>query len=145
MGDEYTNQKQTETQKEKFRADMRFECGLPSKNKMENTKLFNNGKTAHGSALYCPECKTASSFTSYSHNPVGPVDKHVCDNCGWEQKTFGEEKYNLYDHICYIAKCDCGQETIVTTQENRRPEYRTDVGVVCHKCKNLVWFILPVG
>lgn len=45
----------------------------------------------------------------------------------------------------YISKCDnCGKVFNVSTQEDRNPEYETNVYVMCD-CGNSVEFILPVN
>lgn len=44
----------------------------------------------------------------------------------------------------YHDKCKCGKEFTIYTQDDDRPEYYTDVWVVC-ECGGLTHFSLPVN
>lgn len=48
----------------------------------------------------------------------------------------------------YKNKCpnkDCGNEIVLYTREDYKPEYHTTVAVRCDKCGYKVWFSLPVN
>jgi len=44
----------------------------------------------------------------------------------------------------YEEECECGRTIKVSTQEDDRPEYTTEVYVKC-KCGSSVSFVLPVN
>jgi hypothetical protein len=44
----------------------------------------------------------------------------------------------------YTEQCECGKEFRVSTQEDRYPEYRTDIYIMCD-CGKSVNFNLPVN
>jgi len=113
-------------------------------NKEELVKWYNNGKAYHGSKILCPECNKPSTFTEYLDRQGGYYQGSCCDNCG--HCEFGGGKgISLYSRIVYQKKCKCGQEILVTSQEDNNPEYYTEVGIQCPKCKQLVMLDLPVN
>jgi len=58
------------------------------------------------------------------------------------EETFIKE--NKYD-VPYIDTCDnCGKTHKLYTQDDNRPEYHTQVYIVC-ECDNIVEFNLPVN
>ena len=56
-----------------------------------------------------------------------------------------EKDDHSFEETVYRETCkNCNQEISVRAQEDRSPEYYTDVGVLC-KCGKYVWFCLPVN
>ena len=45
----------------------------------------------------------------------------------------------------YEEKCECGQIITVLAQPDRHPEYSTEIGVICQKCGDTIYFTLPVN
>ena len=92
--------------------------------------------------MYCPECHETTTFTQWLNRPGGYLSGVVCDSCGSERQHKDPSYYNC--HV-YRKKCGCGYEQIVTTQDDRGPEYYSTVGVPCPQCKGLIIFKLPVN
>lgn len=106
----------------------------------ENKRTYNNGKygdVVHD--MWCPFCKKITTFTEYLTAPGGYLDGVICDSCGKDVM-----EYNIDDLHVYKEKCKCGNEVIALTQDDRSPEYYTDVGIVC-ECGEIVTFSLPVN
>lgn len=60
------------------------------------------------------------------------MSKNICD--------FGGESSQIYEKEC----SNCGNIIKVSTQEDIRPEYYTDVFILC-ECGESVHFFLPVN
>jgi len=105
------------------------------------TAMDSTSKSYHGSIIYCPNCKKETTFTEHIKN--GYFNKNVCDSCGWEDVSGND--IQLWNYCVYKERCKCGNELMITTQEDNNPEYYTRVGVPCPKCGELVIFSLPVN
>lgn len=92
--------------------------------------------------VWCPYCSSAQRFHEYFDRPGGYLKKRQCQGCGWSTHYPGG--VSLFDRIAYKEKCTCGKEHILLTQPDNRPEYRSDVGLVCG-CGHIVCFSLPVN
>ena len=60
------------------------------------------------------------------------------------EKLNGKDEHR-FESTEYRAKCSCGYVITLYTQSDNYPEYYTNVGVVCPKCGEKVWFTLPVN
>ncbi len=106
-------------------------------------KNFNNGKYGDvNQQLYCPDCKHIGTFTEWLDQPGGYLEGVICDNCGSNRQ---QKEPAYYDLHAYKEKCKCGQEITFLTQDDRNPEYYTDVGILCSKCQEPVFISLPVN
>lgn len=90
----------------------------------------------YGQKIWCPNCKTQSTFTEYIKNDY--YEKETCDNCG-------EISEDTYGNCCYNKECECGEIITLLTQPDGNPEYSTCVEVFCQKCRKLNVFSLPVN
>ena len=93
------------------------------------------------SKILCPKCKKVSTFSEIIKD--GYFDRNVCDKCGAE--FVKGDAMELYDRHYYEKDCLNGHHNFALTQDDDSPEYHTDVGVKCCKCKEIVWFSLPVN
>lgn len=108
------------------------------KTKREIEKLYKNEEFD----LWCIHCKKVTKHTEYLNYEGGYLQGIICNKCG-ENKQMKKPAY--YDCYPYIEKCKkCKKKLVILTQDDRTPEYYTEVGVVC-ECGEIVWFSLPVN
>ena len=112
---------------------------------MKYEGLYNGGKENDGQLILCSNCKTPTTFTHWLDRPGGYLQFVVCDHCGYEMKAGLDTNIDTHSRCVYEEACKCGEKLMVLTQPDRNPEYRSDVGVPCAKCQEIVWFSLPVN
>jgi len=112
---------------------------------MKEDKTLRKVSSRYGGSntdLYCPECCVVTHFTEWLNRDGGYLLGVVCDSCGSERQ---QKKPSYYNCHVYRERCECGHEQIVTSQDDRSPEYYSTIGVPCTECKKLIMFELPVN
>ncbi len=90
---------------------------------------------------WCPNCKEETTFTEYLDREGGYLRGVICGKCNDNRQ---QKEPAIYHSRVYREKCKCGKQITVLTQDDKSPEYYTEIGIICD-CKETVWITLPVN